>query len=200
MRDSIGWFNYVFYPGIYVLKGEFGTGGWALTEIVCGREKGFSGKILLNGRSIDWLELQEISCYVGDKTKIKGQCFGEKQTIHKQIDYAVSKGLAYGKSVEEIREMFKLSEGRFERPIQKCSGERWRISMAVGYAFEKQIYCFPWVNRTFLQSLTCFRICLQHLMDVNAIVLIPTTFAGALEGIVDNYTVVDIPDCCNYGN
>lgn len=37
-------------------------------------------------------------------------------------------------------------------------------------------------------------------MDVNAIVLIPTTFAGALEGIVDNYTVVDIPDCCNYGN
>ena len=28
MRDTIGWFNYRFVPGIYVLKGEVGVGGW----------------------------------------------------------------------------------------------------------------------------------------------------------------------------
>ena len=91
--------------------------------------------------------------------------------------------------------MFELSESRFERPIQQCSGERWRISMAVGYAFEKRIYCFPWVNSKFLQSLMCLELCLQHLLNTNAIVIIPTTFTKALDGIVESYSVVDICNC-----
>lgn len=195
MRDTIGHFNYNFSPGIYVLRGEFGMGGWALTEILCGREKNFSGKILFEEKAIDWMKLQEISCYVGDVMRIKGHRLFEKRTIHTQIDYAVNKGLAYGKRLDEVKEMFELSESRFERPIQQCSGERWRISMAVGYAFEKRIYCFPWVNGKFLQSLMCLELCLQHLLNTNAIVIIPTTFTKALDGIVESYSVVDICNC-----
>ena len=62
-----------------------------------------------------------------------------EKTIHDQIQYAVDNGLGYGKSVDEIKKRFELSDRRFESVIQQTSGERWRVSMAVGYAYVRCI-------------------------------------------------------------
>lgn len=192
MRDTIGHFNYKFVPGVYVIKGEFGLGGWALTEILAGREQMFSGTIRADGLPLTPLQLKRYTCYVGDDLNIDKKLRFRKKTIHDQIQYAVDKGLGYGKSVDEIKKMFELSDRRFESVIQQTSGERWRISMAVGYAYEKNIYCFPWVNSRFLKSLMCLETCFKYLVESGAIIIIPTTFPEVLEDIVDKYTIIGI--------
>ena len=194
MRDTIGWFNYRFVPGIYVLKGEVGVGGWALSEILCGKAEISSGSVLLNGNPLGNNQLGNYGCCIGDIINVGLNNDVSKMTIHKQLEYAVENGLGYGKSVSEIKEMFELSDGRFERTLPDTSGERWRISMAVGYAFEKSIYCFPWVNSKFIKSLMCLELCLKILKNSGSIIVIPTTFPESLNEYVDDYTVVDLQD------
>ena len=88
--------------------------------------------------------------------------------------------------------MFELSEGRFEHSFEQTSGERWRISMAVGYAYEKSIYCFPWVNSHFLKNLSCLELCIKHLVSSGAIIIIPTTFPEVLGEMIDDYKILDM--------
>jgi hypothetical protein len=42
--------------------------------------------------------------------------------------------------------MFSLSDERFKRDLRYVSGEIWRISIAVGFALGKDIFCYPWLN------------------------------------------------------
>ena len=158
MRESLGCFNYKFTPGVYGVRTEFGKGGWALTEILAGKYSDFSGTIQADGQILTATQLKRYTCYVGADLNWDIKLGFRKKTIHNQIKYAINNGLGFGKSIDELKKMFELSEGRFERSFEQTSGERWRISMAVGYAYEKSIYCFPWVNSHFLKNLSCLEL------------------------------------------
>ena len=43
-------------------------------------------------------------------------------------------------------------KGRLNRPLEFQSGEVWRASMAIGVAFQKKLFCFPWLEPEFLVS------------------------------------------------
>lgn len=191
MRDTLGHFNYQFKPGVYLIEGECATGGWALSMILTGKYKMFEGKIFLNDVDVTYKQLEQSSCYVGTDAKLKKGFGLGALTVKEQIEYGVSKGLSFSTNVEEIKEKFALSDERFNRGIRYISGERWRASMAIGYALGKKIYCFPWVNSKFLRSHSDnFRLCFTSLIAVNAIIIIPTTYANILNEIVQEYTIV----------
>ena len=192
MRDTIGHFNYKFKSGIYVIEGECTTGGWALSTILTGREKLMNGQILIDNEIVSYKELQKCSCYVGEDSGLK-KWFGiMPMSVAEQIEYGIKKGFI-SDSVEEIKNKFKLSDGRFDRQMKYFSGERWRASMAIGYALGKRIYCFPWISGKFIMKLeNCFKTCFQPLLESGATIIIPTTNHYVLKNIVDNYEVVKI--------
>lgn len=60
--------------------------------------------------------------------------------------------------------------------MKYVSGERWKASMAIGYAMGKSIYCFPWLNtKRLMQLKEHIIICSKALVDIGAIIIIPTT-------------------------
>ena len=102
MRDTIGHFDYTFTPGVYVVKGECGLGGWALTEILTGRDSNCTGIIRVNGNEIDSAHLRKYACYVGDDLNTDKKRYWGKKTIRKQITNAIDKKVGYGKVVEDF--------------------------------------------------------------------------------------------------
>lgn len=192
IRDTIGHFSYIFKSGIYVIEGECTIGGWALSTLLSGREKLTSGQILIDNEIVSCKELQKYSCYVGEDSGLK-KWFGiMHMSVSEQIKYGIKKGLT-NDSVDEIKNKFKLSDGRFDRRMKYFSGERWRASMAIGYALGKRIYCFPWISGKFIMKFeNCFQTCFQPLLESESTIIIPTTNHHALENIVDSYEVVKI--------
>lgn len=193
MRDTLGHFNYQFKSGVYLIEGECAMGGWALSTILTGKDKVFEGKIFFNEVEVTYKQLEQNSCYVGTDANLKKRFGLVPLTVKEQIEYGISKGLSFSANVEDIRKKFALSEERFNRSMKYVSGERWRASMAIGYALGKKIYCFPWVNSNFLHSHSDnFKLCFDSLKTANAIVIIPTTYADILKEIVQEYTVVKL--------
>lgn len=192
MRDTLGHFNYQFSSGIYLVEGECATGGWALSTILSGKDKSFEGKIVLNDKEVTYDKLLQNSCYVGENVGLKKFGF-VPMTVKEQIEYGINKGLSFSNDIEDIRQKFGLSSERFNRDFRHISGERWRASMAIGYALGKKVYCFPWVNSRFLFSHDSnLKLCLGSLILVGAIVIIPTTYADALDSIAEEYTVINL--------
>lgn len=193
MRDTLGHFNYRFTSGIYLIEGECATGGWALTTILSGRDTMYEGKIFLNDEEVTYEELKKSSCYVGIDAGLKKHFGLKPMTVKEQIEYGIKKGLSFSADIDDIRKKFGISEERFVRDINHVSGERWRASIAIGYALGKKVYCFPWVNSHFLNShADNFKLCFQSLKTVNAIVILPTTYADAIKEISSEYVVVNL--------
>src|SRR5206468_947690 len=49
----------------------------------------------------------------------------------------------YLRSEKEVKERFRLTPERYNRPFSHISGEAWRASCAIGVAHGKKIFCFP---------------------------------------------------------
>ena len=80
-------------------------------------------------------------------------------------------------SCDDIREMFCLDDERFERPLKTCGNEAIRAMAAIGFAYDRQVFCFPWLsNRRFV----CHRNSVQAILDVleqaGKIVLLPVGY------------------------
>jgi ABC-type transport system involved in cytochrome c biogenesis ATPase subunit len=193
MRDTIGHFSYKFSSGIYVLKGECGMGGWALSTLLCGKDKITEGKIYIENNVLTQKDLQKKSCYVGSDTELRKLAGLLPMTVKEQITAGVKNNMGYINDVQKIKDLFQLSDSRFDRTMPYMSGERWKASMAIGYALGKCIYCFPWLNSAYIKNLDiCLSTCLPQLAKVGAIIIIPTTYPEVLNGIVKDYAVVDL--------
>lgn len=51
---------------------------------------------------------------------------------------------------DDIKALFELDDQRFERPVKCVGNERFRAMAAIGYAYGKQVYCFPWLSKSVL--------------------------------------------------
>ena len=58
---------------------------------------------------------------------------------------AIKKGDT-GHTYEELVDKLGLSECRLMRPIDCTGNERWRITMAIGLAEGKKVFCYPWMT------------------------------------------------------
>ncbi|WP_206109346.1 hypothetical protein [Paenibacillus sp. HB172176] len=154
------------------LVGEMGSGGWLVSYLLAGRINDLteSSAILLNGQVIGNQTLRDISCYVGEGViespyrklknypgRLKRKILNVK-TVADQIKLGILK-TNNTMTLEKISELFDLSglneknerNGRIYRPLEFQSGEVWRASMAIGVAYQKKLFCFPWLEPHYLK-------------------------------------------------
>jgi hypothetical protein len=149
-------------------------GAWGLSWIIAGEVNQSEGEIICNDKEMTKSERRKISQLVG-LDAFDFHTIGER-TIEKQI----IKGLKETKnknanSLEEIRMLFDMPKEKIDRTIEHVSAMRYRASMAIGYAYNKIIYCFPWMQPYHLE---CFQNWIGRSIDIlkkkDCIVIIPT--------------------------
>lgn len=176
---------------IYGLISDFGCGSWALATCLGGRCGQPEGEVFLNGKRIECSELKKHSCFISEYLYEGINSTQDYLTPKKCIEKALSiSGLPY--TVEDIKNMFNLSgdginspvnNGRFNRDLRYVSGEIWNISIAVGFAMGKEIFCFPWLNERDISRLQESQI--KILKDNKKIVLIPSSQKEPLKRVCD---------------
>ncbi|MEC0248175.1 hypothetical protein P4H65_20470 [Paenibacillus chitinolyticus] len=184
MRDLCENFSYEFTTGnVYGIIGECGAGGWALSYFLAGREKAQSGSLFFNNvLATDQSVLAEYGCYVGEGATSR-KMFGGN-TIRQQIEAGLKQNKKF--SFNELVELFELSSSRLDRKMEHISNERWNASIAIGLAHGKTIFCFPWLNTAWINSLRNRIIpSVKILKDHGAIVIIPTAKTETLNNIAD---------------
>lgn len=178
---------------LYGVIGEFGDGGAAISYGLSGHLPSYEGRVWINGSEVKPEELYSLAWYVGYDTyspKESRRLF--KHSIENQVKEGIAQtGQPFG--VKDVQGMFKVSDERFLRNIKYVSGERYKASAAIGYAYNKQIFCFPWMNsRDLLHQKEHITNIVSVLLKANKIVLIPTSKKETLEALFDDFDIVDL--------
>ncbi|MBQ7936125.1 MAG: hypothetical protein IJ333_07235 [Clostridia bacterium] len=177
-KESFLPINYTFKKGnVYGLISDFGCGSWALSTCLGGRcSSEYSGKVLLNNNVIHASQLSKYAGFISEKTfqimNSSRNPLTPKECIEKALKQS---GQPY--SVEEIKKTFCLSGGRFERSINNLSGEIWLVSMAVNFAFGKEIFCYPWLNMLDIERFKIAYDCkiIEFLKKSGKIIIVPSS-------------------------
>lgn len=179
---------------VYGIIGECGSGGWALSYVLSGRDTCPQQKIYVNENGVSQKDLEELGWYAGDGIAKIG-FFDKEKSILKQLQYGLKKN-NNPFSIDEIVQKFKLSQDRLSSKMSQLSWEKWRASIAIGYAHGKKVYCFPWLNTAQVNDLilnTGFHIYLDILKEEGSIIIIPTDKKETLEFIADEYIILNNP-------
>jgi hypothetical protein len=176
--------SYEFLGGnIYGLCSDYGCGSWGVSDCIGGRCSEYEGSIQLNGKNVGCSELLAISCFVSEYSFLDE--YPDKKILSARD--AISNALASSNApytVDEIKRIFALSEERFDRDIWYVSGEIWRISIAVGFASAKDVFCFPWVNEREIDQV--YLSALSILKKHSKLILIPSSQERSLKKICDH--------------
>lgn len=175
-RESFLKVNYEFKCGnVYSIVSDFGCGSWGLVNCLGGRnesEEWLSGQISVDNNKVTPAEMRNHSAFVGETVFNGINSLSEPLSAKKCIEKAlIISGQHF--SVLDIKNMFCLSDERFDRNINYASGEINKISIAVNFALGKEIFCFPWLNEQ--EILNISKSNLNALREHNKIVLIPTS-------------------------
>lgn len=193
MIDNINDLQCEFSSGkVYGIIGECGSGGWALSYLLSGRDASPNQKILVNNQEISQTDLKRLGWYVGDGL-IRNKIINSEKSVLKQLQLGVKHNIN-SITVEEIVDKFNLSHDRLHKKLNELSWEKWRASIAIGYAHNKRIFCFPWLNTAQINDLilnTGFHIYTDILREEGSILIVPTNTKEALELIADEYIVLN---------
>lgn len=171
------------YQGkLYGIIGEFGDGGAALSCGITGNTNYYEGNIYIDNKECSIEDIIRNSWYVGNdlyKYKSKGLFHNKpqfnKNTIREQIQNGI-RCKNHETDFYTIQKMFDISNERVNRNIEFVSGERWKASVAIGYANGKRIFCYPWMNTKDIERLKeQLKKTVKCLVDTGCIVIIPTT-------------------------
>ena len=141
-------FTYTFKPGCYAFLGQIDNGGWAFTYSLTPLDKEdvclcdtpiFIG----DGKRLPLDYLRSISCYLG---------YYQNTLSAKERFAQIEKLRGLKRPLEDIKEMFRLTNARFDKPLNMTGNEVWRITAALGYAENKTIFCYPWRTNNQLKS------------------------------------------------
>ena len=168
--------QYNFSTGINRLVGEIDSGNWAVSYTMSmykARPKDFilfeKPEAIVNNEPMSLGELCKFSCYMDESYPL----FSSKHSIRNLI----TKGLRnsqVGFTVDELKNMFYLDDQRFERPLTQVGNEIFRSMAAIGVAFGKEIFCFPWLSsRRFHGYHNNLSGLLEILEDLKKIVIVP---------------------------
>ncbi|HML49338.1 MAG TPA: hypothetical protein PKE04_21580, partial [Clostridia bacterium] len=192
-KEAFTEISYLFCGGnVYGLISDFGCGSWGLATCLGGRCDDPRGTVQVNHEEADCKALLDASCFVSEK-RIRGVNDRDPSlTVRECIERALaSSKLSY--TCQEIKELFHLSDGRFDRSLEYVSGEIWTLSAAIGFAANKEIYCFPWLN-----EMDLFRARIQFELGIfgllkreGKIVLIPTSHEKEIKRYCDAEILFD---------
>lgn len=175
--DTLNDFNiYEFTKGVNRLYGEIDSGVWAISYLISMYQYDtkncniFSPTMVqVNGLDCTLSHLCEYSCYLDTIYPL----FSSKKTIRQLVSHAI----AHNSNIEStdiIREIFCIDKERFEQPISGVGNERFKCMAAIGYAYKKEIFCFPWLSTIryhyYHENLTKV---LQILEDLQKTIILP---------------------------
>lgn len=157
---------------VYVVEVESKEEGQELSNLITGLNKEKNCVIKIDDNTVSSKELRNISCYVGKGIYKK---FFHKRTVRKEIEYALKHSNSNFTSYDIVN-MFSLTPSRLERKLKYTGNEHWRASLAIGYAGNKQVFCFPFVNKELASELIRLRIdeFIEMLKSEGKIIVIPT--------------------------
>lgn len=154
VRDSFSDFNFDFVFGrSYLLDSPICKGAWALARLIAGETKqrgkwthhGPFGTINLNGQPYSE-EQRRKDAWLVHWSEMRGYWSPRTST-----QAHIQRGLRTNPNPYFTHELqyfayFDLTPERFTRSIRMLSHERWRASCAVGLAYGKRIFSFPYVE------------------------------------------------------
>ncbi len=97
---------------------EHGGGGKTISLLLSDQVSKEEEKIYFDDVSVSEQDTQQMGWYMGKPIY-------SNMPIRREI--SIKKALNYGLS-------------------RNCNWEKWRASLAIGYASNKMVYCFPWMN------------------------------------------------------
>ena len=195
-------FSYIFHPGIYALTGQIINGGWAFTyalspyrrnarNLIVYSSRDYYPEYSIDDKPVDLETLRGITCILG---QYRPRWYTKLGLLDESGEHRLKKALKKNKSMytyEELVEKLGLSDCRLTRPIDRTSGERWRITAAIGLAENKKIFCFPWMTNMEFKRLPYAASKMGDLIAANGgILLIPIENDELVRDIVDD--VVDL--------
>lgn len=187
---------FVFEKGkIYGVICEHGGGGEAISLLLSNQVARKEEKIYFDDVEVDDCELLQAGWYIG-KAIYSGKILRKEASIKKALKYAVNKYQKYN-SVHDIVEEFKLSSDILDYGLSKnCHWVKWRASLAIGYASNKIIYCFPWMNTLefydCLYNSSVFRM-FKKMRNEGLIIILPTSRRENVTGLVDEVIQIHTP-------
>ncbi|MCE3202637.1 hypothetical protein [Paenibacillus sonchi] len=183
-KDSLEHFSYRFIPGkTYALVNNIGEGGWALSYLLSGREKGYKGVISIDGNKIERGLLGSFGWYVGEGIQSKAPFYKKSLTVREQLEIGTSEE----HTVDKLIKAFELAPSRLDRDMKHISNERWNASIAIGLAHEKQVFCFPWLNDMWKNAILArLAHCSTILKQNKCILLIPVQNILNIENFIDD--------------
>ncbi|SFR61855.1 hypothetical protein [Anaeromicropila populeti] len=183
--------EYKFFTGkIYGLLCNHGEGGGGISYILGGKAPVLNEQLIINNKKYNKNEYVNEGWYVGEGLGKYNSYFEKK--IRNQLQVALKCGNKKY-SVSEVIKKFELSEDRMHYKFSHVSWESWRISVAIGFLYEKTIFCFPWKDTDYLKSIilnTGFSYYINILKEKGSIVIIPSNDRKLLESFSDE--VIDI--------
>jgi hypothetical protein len=153
--DNIHLFSFDFDFGkSYLLDSEICKGSWALSWLISGDKYSWNkrtdwgpfGDVLFNGKPYTASQRYVDAWRVMYGNQYKSYWF-RPRTVIEHIRYGLQNNPnPYLKSEQDYISRFMLTPERLNRPITHLSGERWSASCAIGLAYGKRMFCFPYVE------------------------------------------------------
>lgn len=191
-HDYISKGNYSFEPGkIYGIICEQGSGGEGIAQILT-NPQGCKAKAYFDD---DKKNVFDYSWYVGKPIKQRG-AINRELTVYKALENAIRTSEKY-KDVYEVVDKFHLSTNRMNYTLSKIDiWEKWRASLAIGFAGGKSIFCFPWMDSLYFYDCminsSVFRF-FNTIKQNSGLVILPTSRTQNVQGIADEIINLNCP-------
>lgn len=140
--------TYSFTSGINKIEGEIDSGIWAVSYLLSMynyKKDSFMifdyPEIFVDNKPVAIDEISEISCYLDKSYPL----FSSKEAVK---DLLIN-GLNHSKvlySIDDVIDMFQLDSERILRPLSGVGNEIYRAMAAIGLAYGKEVFCFPWMS------------------------------------------------------
>lgn len=180
---------------IYGIVCEHGGGGESISLLLSNEISLKQEKIYIDNVEVAPTDVEKLGWYVGKKIYSHG-LIKKEQSIRQALEDAIKKYHCY-ENIADIVEEFHLTPDKMDYGLSRnCEWEMWRASMAIGYASNKKIYCFPWMDTL------CFYDCMYNssvfrffkkLKREGSIIILPTSREKNVLGIVDEVIQIHNP-------
>lgn len=185
--------SFSFYTGkIYGILCNHNECGWGVSYLLSGRAAIDQEKIFINGKEYNKGEIIKEGWYVGEGINKKFFC-PLNNTLKKQILFALKQS-KINQNLNDVIDKFELSRDKIDCKFFKLGWESWRASVAIGYAYGKKIYCYPWMDTAYLKELiynSGFIFYSNILKNAGNITILPASDRCLLEMICDEIITIN---------
>lgn len=170
--------DYTFTRGnVYGLISDFGCGSWGVATAICGRfSSQYTGTLWIDDSLASADDLASHACVIAEQPFPSGGTEQSLGTPRSCIEQALAQSnVCY--SAKDIKQIFCLSDDRYDRDMMLLSGEIWTVSMAINFAAGKDIFCYPWLNMIDIArfEMASSKKIISFLKDEGKIIIVPSS-------------------------